>query len=80
MWYVQKGADEGNGRSGKKGGGKQFKWEQDLMTNTIMKTDSVWKAAIVSTSDGELRAAGPSGFKPAKRGNNNITGFAENSD
>ena len=50
------------------------------MDNTIISSDKVSHAAIVSFSDGEMRAAGPKGFKPNSRGKlftDNIITIAE---
>lgn len=56
--------------SGKKGEGlsDKYAWEQNVVDDTIMKTGHVTHAAIVSFSDGELRAVAPRNFRPNKKG------------
>jgi len=71
-------------RSGKPS--SDYAWEQKLMVDKLLKPGKLFRAAIVSLSDGELRASGPKEFRPDPKGVQDIikalegdtSGIAEN--
>ena len=51
----------------------KYQWEQNVMEKNVMKSGNFSHAAIVSVTNGELRAVGPRDFRPAKKGNDHMS-------
>ena len=47
---------------------KKYPWEENLMTETLMKPGKLTHAVIVGFSDNEIRAVAPSNFTPSQEG------------